>query len=78
MRLELKASDIHVALIEPGPIATRFSRPCARGLRAQYRRGASHYRDIYVRQRKTPARGPSRGRFKLPPEAVLDEAHPCA
>ena len=41
LRLELRGTAIHVSLIEPGPIASKFSRERAQEFRAEHRRGAA-------------------------------------
>lgn len=73
MRMELAGTDIHVSLIEPGPIATRFRQNAiphferwidweASALRARYEGG--------LRKRLYEG-GPDR--FELPPEAVTSK-----
>ncbi|MGE0005161.1 MAG: SDR family oxidoreductase [Parvibaculaceae bacterium] len=69
LRLELAGSNIHVSLIEPGPIATRFVEHALAAFERNVDEEASHYRDAYARQRGRLAGGGTR-RFKLPPEAV--------
>ncbi|MDZ7749855.1 MAG: SDR family oxidoreductase [Halofilum sp. (in: g-proteobacteria)] len=70
LRLELAGSGIHVVLIEPGPIESRFR---ANGL-AAYRRwidaGASVHRERYARmEARLQKEGPA-APFTLGPEAV--------
>jgi NAD(P)-dependent dehydrogenase (short-subunit alcohol dehydrogenase family) len=69
LRLELKGTQIHVSLIEPGPIATRFVEHALAAFERNIDEEASHYRDVYVRQRAR-LNGSGNKRFKLPPEAV--------
>ncbi len=69
LRLELKGTGIHVSLIEPGPIATRFVEHALEAFERNVDEESSHYRDAYVGQRRRLNGGGSR-RFKLPPEAV--------
>ena len=69
LRLELKGSGIHVSLIEPGPIATRFIEHALEAFDRNIDEDASHYRDVYARQRQKLNGGGAK-RFKLPPEAV--------
>lgn len=69
-RLELKDTNIHVALIEPGPIASRFVETALKAFERNIDEASSHYRAAYVRQRARLGKGGSQ-RFKLPPEAVL-------
>ena len=70
MRIELAGSGIHVVLIEPGPIATRFTENALANFRATIDMAASPHRAGYEAQlaRLTGARRPSR--FKRGPEAV--------
>lgn len=71
LRLELAGSGIHVALIEPGPITSRFRANAHAALLANIDMERSHFRDKY---RGAVARltkeGPA-APFTLPPEAVL-------
>ena len=70
LRLELDGSPIHVALIEPGPIATRFTQTALSNFQATVDVDASVHRVEYRSQlaRMQGTRRPSR--FKLGPEAV--------
>jgi NAD(P)-dependent dehydrogenase (short-subunit alcohol dehydrogenase family) len=72
MRLELKPFNIHVAIIEPGPITSKFVIHALEAFDRNIDEAQSHYRDIYVQQRKRLQKTKP-GRFKLPPEAVLDK-----
>lgn len=72
MRLEMRSSNIHVSLIEPGPIRTRFVDNAVKAFNRNIDEVASHHQDAYARQRARLGRGGS-GRFKLPPEAVLEK-----
>ena len=72
LRLELRSTDIHVVLIEPGPIASRFNEHAIAAFDRNLDETSSHYRKPYERQRARLGKGKS-GRFKLPPEAVLDK-----
>lgn len=70
LRLELTGSNIHVSLIEPGPITSRFRDNAYQAFLANIDREHSAHRDYYrhVEQRlggNTPLP------FTLPPEAVL-------
>ena len=69
LRLELNGTGIHVSLIEPGPISTRFIEHALEAFERNVDEESSHYRDAYVRQRQRLNGGGTR-RFKLPPEAV--------
>jgi short-subunit dehydrogenase len=72
MRLELKPWSIHVSIIEPGPIASKFVVHALEAFDRNIDEANSHYRDIYVKQRKRLQKTKP-GRFKLPPEAVLEK-----
>lgn len=72
LRLELRGSNIHVVLIEPGPIATRFTEHALEAFDRNIDQTASHHRDAYARQRARLGKGGS-NRFKLPPEAVFEK-----
>jgi NAD(P)-dependent dehydrogenase (short-subunit alcohol dehydrogenase family) len=71
LRLELRGTGIHVALIEPGPIESRF-RPNAY---AAYKRHidaqASVHRDSYRKMEERLLKTGPVAPFTLPPEAVL-------
>lgn len=69
LRLELQGSNIHVSLIEPGPIATRFVEHAMAAFDRNVDETMSHYREAYVKQRQRLNGGGAK-RFKLPPEAV--------
>ncbi len=70
LRIELAGSGIEVVLIEPGPIATRFTANALANFHATIDIAGSKHRAGYESQlaRLTGARKPSR--FKLGPEAV--------
>jgi NAD(P)-dependent dehydrogenase (short-subunit alcohol dehydrogenase family) len=70
LRLELRGSGIAVSLIEPGPIASRFTEHALEAFRRNINEEGSHYRAAYARQRARLGRGGS-NRYKLGPEAVL-------
>jgi NAD(P)-dependent dehydrogenase (short-subunit alcohol dehydrogenase family) len=72
LRLELRGSNIHVVLIEPGPIASRFTEHALEAFERNINEKTSRYRHAYARQRARLGRGGS-NRFKLPPEAVLEK-----
>jgi NAD(P)-dependent dehydrogenase (short-subunit alcohol dehydrogenase family) len=72
LRLELRGSGIHVVLIEPGPIASRFTEHALAAFEKNVDQTHSHYRDDYERQRER-LKGGRQNRFKLPPEAVLEK-----
>lgn len=71
LRLELRGSGIHLCLIEPGPIESRFR---ANAL-AAYKRNIdvehSFHRDKYLAMERRLAKQGAAVPFTLPPEAVL-------
>ncbi len=70
MRLELRGSNIHVSLIEPGPIESRFRANAYAAFQRHIDREHSPYREHYARIEKRL--GSDRPMpFTLPPEAVL-------
>ncbi|MFO1088949.1 MAG: SDR family oxidoreductase [Hyphomicrobiales bacterium] len=70
LRLELADTGIKVVLIEPGPIASRFTQNALAAFEANVDEAGSHYAAAYARQRARLGRGGS-ARFKLGPEAVF-------
>ena len=73
LRLELRGTNIHVTLIEPGPITSRFRDNAYQAFLANIDREHSAHSDYYrhVEQRLG---GNKPLPFTLPPEAVLDKA----
>lgn len=69
LRLELAGTGINVALIEPGPIRTRFVETALAVARATIDIGGSVHRERYLAMIAQMQRG-GRQRFKLEPEAV--------
>lgn len=72
LRLELRGSGIHVVLIEPGPITSRFTEHALAAFDANIDETKSPYKADYARQRSRLGGGRP-NRFKLPPEAVLEK-----
>ncbi|KAA6187725.1 SDR family oxidoreductase [Thiohalocapsa marina] len=71
LRLELAGSGIHVALIEPGPILSRFRENGYAAYRRNINRDVSVFRETYRRtEQRLTREGPAQP-FTLPPEAVL-------
>lgn len=71
LRLELKGTGIHVCLIEPGPIATRFRANAYEAFQRNIDSQNSPHRDVYAAMAKRfTAEGPVTP-FTLSPEAVL-------
>lgn len=70
LRLELRGSGIHVSLIEPGPIESRFRDNAMRRFEQHVQTEHSPHRERYeaVRERFRSGRPDP---FTLPPEAVL-------
>ena len=72
MRLELRGTNIRVSLIEPGPIASRFTEHALEAFERNIDQANSHYRDAYARQRVRLGQGRV-NRFRLGPEAVFEK-----
>jgi NAD(P)-dependent dehydrogenase (short-subunit alcohol dehydrogenase family) len=70
MRLELRNTNIHVSLIEPGPITSRFRANAHAAFIRHIDREHSAHRDYYARVEKR-LEGTKPMPFTLPPEAVL-------
>lgn len=71
LRLELHGSGIHVSLIEPGPIISRFRANAMLKYRQNIDAGTSYFRATYRRmENRLTKEGPA-APFTLPPEAVL-------
>jgi short-subunit dehydrogenase len=73
MRLELRNTNIHVSIIEPGPIKSRFRANAYAAFKRNIDREHSVYREYYARVEKR-LDGPKPLPFTLPPEAVLKKA----
>jgi NAD(P)-dependent dehydrogenase (short-subunit alcohol dehydrogenase family) len=69
LRIELGGTGIRVALIEPGPIATRFVEHAIEAYRRNVNLEGSPHRDIYRARIAAMERG-GKQVFKLGPEAV--------
>jgi NAD(P)-dependent dehydrogenase (short-subunit alcohol dehydrogenase family) len=72
MRLELFGTGIHVSLIEPGPIRTRFVENALENLKATVDIGTSPHADKYRARLESMAKGGATA-FKLEPEAVVQK-----
>lgn len=70
MRMELHGSGVHVSLIEPGPIRTRFLPTALAVFRANVDIAGSVHADVYQRRLAGMAAG-GKTTFKLEPEAVV-------
>jgi NAD(P)-dependent dehydrogenase (short-subunit alcohol dehydrogenase family) len=69
LRMELAGTDIHVSIIEPGPIRSRFVATALAELRRSIDIEGSAHRESY-RARLAAMEGGGRQAFKLEPEAV--------
>jgi short-subunit dehydrogenase len=76
LRLELKGTGIHVVLIEPGPIASRFLEHALEAYRRNIDLEGSPHRDIYRARIARLEEGGSQT-FKLGPEAVAAKLVPA-
>lgn len=72
LRLELAGTGIHVSLIEPGPIASRFRENAYRAFKAHIDVAGSAHADTYRAVEARLAGRDDGGRFTLGPEAVVD------
>jgi NAD(P)-dependent dehydrogenase (short-subunit alcohol dehydrogenase family) len=72
LRLELRDTNIHVSLVEPGPIESRFRANAYAAFQRNIDREHSAYREYYARVEKRLA-GSRPLPFTLPPEAVLEK-----
>ena len=72
MRLELRGTNIHVSLIEPGPITSRFRANAFEAYKKNIDKMHSAHRDYYERVEKRLG-GEKPLPFTLPPEAVLEK-----
>jgi len=71
LRLELHGSGVHVSLIEPGPVTSRFRANAHRAFRQHVDAEHSVHRDTYrAMEARLEKEGPA-APFTLPPEAVL-------
>ncbi len=71
LRIELKGSNIHVSLIEPGPIISRFRENAYRAFKASIDIERSHHRKAYVYLERRLANNVKEPPFALPASAVL-------
>ena len=71
LRQELAGSGIHVALVEPGPIDSRFRANALAAFERWVDAEASVHRKRYTRMRRRLESESSTTPFTLPPEAVL-------
>jgi NAD(P)-dependent dehydrogenase (short-subunit alcohol dehydrogenase family) len=71
LRLELAGSGIHVVLIEPGPIRSRFVENALARFRDSVDSDRSPHRDGYLKMVERLERGDRSSRFKRGPDAVF-------
>jgi len=71
MRLELRHTNIHVSLVEPGPVVSRFRDNAYQAYKQNIDRQHSHYRELYAAMEQRLEGKKGRMPFTLPPEAVL-------
>jgi NAD(P)-dependent dehydrogenase (short-subunit alcohol dehydrogenase family) len=71
LRLELKGTDIHVCLIEPGPILSRFRANAVAALQQHIDIEHSVHREKYLGVLERLSKEGPAAPFTLPPEAVL-------
>jgi NAD(P)-dependent dehydrogenase (short-subunit alcohol dehydrogenase family) len=73
LRLELAGTGIHVSLIEPGPITSRFRAKAFASYQRNIERDRSPHRERYLAmEARLQKQGPA-APFTLPPEAVLEK-----
>ncbi len=71
LRLELHGSGIHIALVEPGPILSRFRANAMAKYKQNIDADNSFFRDTYRRMENRLTKVGPAAPFTLPPEAVL-------
>lgn len=72
MRQELRGTNIHVSIIEPGPIRTAFNERALKSYRDNINMNASPHRDKY-QQRVDDLENGGDSTFKLEPDAVVEK-----
>lgn len=73
LRLELHDTDIHLSLIEPGPVTSRFRANAFAKYQENIDKENSPFRETYeAMERRLTKEGPA-APFTLPPEAVLEK-----
>ncbi len=71
LRLELRGTGIHVCLIEPGPIVSKFRDNALLAYRHHINPENSVYREIYAGLERRLSKQGASSRWTLPPEAVV-------
>jgi len=73
LRIELSNTNIHISLIEPGPITSQFRANAFAKYQQHIDKSASAHRDVYkAMEARLTKVGPA-APFTLPPEAVVDK-----
>jgi len=73
LRLELADTDIHVSLIEPGPIESHFRQNAEKAFHKYIKReGSAHEQNYLAMEQRLQKKGHA-AKFTLPAEAVLDK-----
>jgi NAD(P)-dependent dehydrogenase (short-subunit alcohol dehydrogenase family) len=73
LRLELRGTGIHVSLIEPGPIESRFRANAYAAYKRHIDPQASVHRERYLKMEERLLKTGPATPFTLPPEAVLSK-----
>ncbi|WP_192035069.1 SDR family oxidoreductase [Halomonas sp. YLGW01] len=73
LRMELKGSGVHVSLIEPGPITSRFRENAYRAFQAHIDTAHSAHATTYQKVEARLASSDGKAPFTLEPEAVVDK-----
>ncbi|RKZ98730.1 MAG: short-chain dehydrogenase [Gammaproteobacteria bacterium] len=73
LRLEFAGTDIHISLIEPGPILSQFRANAFAKYQQNIDKGQSVHKDTYLKmEQRLTKQGPA-APFTLPPEAVVEK-----
>lgn len=75
MRLELADTGIHVSLIEPGPIRSKFTTNGLVHFKQKIDRENSPHREVYKAELQRLESGGGNDPFRLGPEAVYEKLH---
>ena len=73
LRLELAGTGIHISLIEPGPILSRFRDNAHAAWQRHVQAGTSVHRDNYTAMEARLLKAGPAAPFTLPPDAVLKQ-----
>jgi len=71
LRLELRGSGIHISLLEPGPIETKFRTNALNAFEQHIDIESSQHKHEYQKQVTRLSKDSSSNRFSLPPEACM-------